>query len=55
MLLTPFIARRKDSWRRRSTRSSRGRVFNRTINPDDVSEGYGAMGSREALKVIVQP
>ncbi len=32
-----------------------GRVFDRTVDLDDVPDGYRAMASREALKVIVQP
>ncbi len=32
-----------------------GRVFDRTIGLDKVSEGYRAMADREALKVLVQP
>ncbi len=32
-----------------------GRVFDRTVSLDDVSEGYRLMDSREALKVMVKP
>jgi threonine dehydrogenase-like Zn-dependent dehydrogenase len=32
-----------------------GRVFDRTISLDDVPNGYRAMASREALKVLIQP
>jgi threonine dehydrogenase-like Zn-dependent dehydrogenase len=32
-----------------------GRVFDRTIGLDEVPEGYRAMVSREALKVLIQP
>jgi threonine dehydrogenase-like Zn-dependent dehydrogenase len=32
-----------------------GRVFDRTVGLDDTPEGYRAMDSREALKVLVRP
>ncbi|RYV49648.1 IMP dehydrogenase [Pengzhenrongella frigida] len=32
-----------------------GRVFDRTVNLDDVAVGYKAMDAREALKVLVTP
>ena len=32
-----------------------GRVFDRTVDLDDVPDGYRAMADREALKVLVQP
>ncbi|QDH10580.1 zinc-dependent alcohol dehydrogenase family protein [Nocardioides dongxiaopingii] len=32
-----------------------GRVFDRTINLDDVPDGYRAMDDREALKILVKP
>jgi threonine dehydrogenase-like Zn-dependent dehydrogenase len=32
-----------------------GRVFDRTVKMEDVPEGYAAMNSREALKVLVTP
>jgi threonine dehydrogenase-like Zn-dependent dehydrogenase len=32
-----------------------GRVFDRTIGLDAVSEGYRAMNDREALKVLIRP
>jgi threonine dehydrogenase-like Zn-dependent dehydrogenase len=32
-----------------------GRVFDKSVSLDDVAEGYKAMDSREALKVIVKP
>jgi len=32
-----------------------GRVFDRTISLDEVPDGYHAMASREALKVIIRP
>jgi len=32
-----------------------GRVFDRTVGLDDTREGYRAMDSREALKVLVRP
>jgi hypothetical protein len=32
-----------------------GRVFDRTVNLDDIAEGYRAMAEREALKVLVRP
>ena len=32
-----------------------GRVFDRTVNLDNVPDGYGAMANREALKVLIQP
>jgi threonine dehydrogenase-like Zn-dependent dehydrogenase len=32
-----------------------GRVFDRTVGLDDIPEGYAAMDSREALKVMVRP
>lgn len=30
-----------------------GRVFDRTIELDDVSDGYRAMADRQALKVLI--
>ena len=32
-----------------------GRVFDRTIDLEEVPDGYRAMDDREALKVLVQP
>ena len=32
-----------------------GRVFDRTVNLDEVPDGYRAMADREALKVMIQP
>jgi threonine dehydrogenase-like Zn-dependent dehydrogenase len=32
-----------------------GKVFDRTVNLDDVADGYRAMNDREALKVLVRP
>ena len=32
-----------------------GRVFDRTVDPDGVPDGYRAMNDREALKVLVRP
>src|SRR3954467_6021878 len=32
-----------------------GRVFDRTVDLDDVPEGYRAMNDREALKVLIRP
>jgi len=32
-----------------------GRVFDRTISLEDVPDGYRAMASREALKVLIEP
>jgi threonine dehydrogenase-like Zn-dependent dehydrogenase len=32
-----------------------GRVFDRTVNLDQVPDGYRAMADREALKVLIQP
>ena len=32
-----------------------GRVFDRTVDLDDVPDGYRAMNDREALKVMVRP
>jgi len=32
-----------------------GRVFDHTIGLDEVPDGYRAMASREALKVLIQP
>ncbi|MFF1695313.1 zinc-binding dehydrogenase [Streptomyces sp. NPDC058257] len=32
-----------------------GRVFDRTVALDDISDGYRAMNDREALKVLVRP
>jgi threonine dehydrogenase-like Zn-dependent dehydrogenase len=32
-----------------------GRVFDRTVSLDDVPDGYRAMASREALKVLIRP
>jgi threonine dehydrogenase-like Zn-dependent dehydrogenase len=32
-----------------------GRVFDRTVKMEDVPQGYAAMNSREALKVLVTP
>jgi len=32
-----------------------GKVFDRTVELDDVADGYRAMDSREALKVLVRP
>ena len=32
-----------------------GRVFDRTVNLDDVPAGYRAMNQREAIKVMVEP
>ena len=32
-----------------------GRVFDRTISLEDVPDGYRAMASREALKVLIRP
>ena len=32
-----------------------GKVFDRTIDLDDVPDGYRAMAQREALKVLVRP
>jgi threonine dehydrogenase-like Zn-dependent dehydrogenase len=32
-----------------------GRVFDRTIGLDDVPDGYQAMATREALKVLIRP
>jgi threonine dehydrogenase-like Zn-dependent dehydrogenase len=32
-----------------------GRVFDRTINLEEVPDGYRAMASREALKVLIRP
>ena len=32
-----------------------GRVFDRTIRLDEVPDGYRAMASREALKVLIDP
>ncbi len=32
-----------------------GKVFDRTIDLDDVPQGYRAMAQREALKVLVRP
>jgi threonine dehydrogenase-like Zn-dependent dehydrogenase len=32
-----------------------GRVFDRAIRLDEVPDGYRAMASREALKVIINP
>ncbi len=32
-----------------------GRVFDRTIGLDEVPDGYRAMNSREALKVLIRP
>lgn len=32
-----------------------GRVFNRTVDLDEVPDGYRAMADRESLKVLVQP
>jgi hypothetical protein len=32
-----------------------GRVFDRTVDLDGVSEGYRAMNEREALKVMIRP
>ncbi|BAS10890.1 alcohol dehydrogenase [Arthrobacter sp. Hiyo4] len=32
-----------------------GKVFDRTISLNDVPDGYRAMDSREALKVLVRP
>jgi threonine dehydrogenase-like Zn-dependent dehydrogenase len=33
----------------------RGRVLDRTVGLDEVPEGYCAMATREALKVLIQP
>ncbi len=32
-----------------------GRVFDRTISLDHTPDGYRAMDSREALKILIQP
>ena len=32
-----------------------GRVFDRTVDLDDVPDGYRATNDREALKVVVRP
>jgi threonine dehydrogenase-like Zn-dependent dehydrogenase len=32
-----------------------GRVFDRTIALDETPDGYRAMASREALKVLIRP
>ena len=32
-----------------------GKVFVRTVDLDDVPDGYRAMAHREALKVLVRP
>lgn len=32
-----------------------GRVFDRTVNLDQVPEGYRAMNDRESIKVLVTP
>jgi hypothetical protein len=32
-----------------------GRVFDRTVSLDEVSDGYRAMADRSALKVLVRP
>ena len=32
-----------------------GRVFDRTVDLDDVPDGYRAMDERKALKVLIQP
>ena len=32
-----------------------GKVFDRTIDLDEVPDGYRAMDDREALKVLVRP
>jgi hypothetical protein len=32
-----------------------GRVFDRTVGPDEVPDGYGAMAGREAPEVLIQP
>jgi threonine dehydrogenase-like Zn-dependent dehydrogenase len=32
-----------------------GKVFDRSVDLDDVADGYRAMAAREALKVIVRP
>ncbi len=32
-----------------------GRVFDRTISLEDVPDGYHAIASREALKVLIRP
>jgi threonine dehydrogenase-like Zn-dependent dehydrogenase len=32
-----------------------GRVFDRTVDLEDVAEGYRLMNDREALKVLVRP
>ncbi len=32
-----------------------GRVFDRTVELNDVADGYRAMADRTALKVVVQP
>ena len=42
-------------WVRTSWTVQPGRVFDRTINLDDVPDGYRAMDDREALKILVKP
>ena len=32
-----------------------GRVFDRTVDLDEVPDGYRAMNEREALKVMIRP
>jgi threonine dehydrogenase-like Zn-dependent dehydrogenase len=32
-----------------------GRVFDRTVDLEDIADGYRAMADRKAIKVIVEP
>jgi threonine dehydrogenase-like Zn-dependent dehydrogenase len=32
-----------------------GRVFDRTVDLDDVPDGYRAMANRESIKVMIKP